>query len=240
MKNLLFQLIICCFFISLLSLVACNSGPVRDRNRVYMPDMGYPLSYSDATDGYDFLKKEGINYVKHPVSGTIYRGESLPVNIKKDLPGDTTQYFLSNSIKNPINSLTPFEYKETERLYLIYCGICHGKNIDGNGPLYNGGSGPFPAKPATLVGDIYYDMFTEGRMYYSVTFGKNLMGSYATLLTREQRWKIIYYIKQKQLEDLAKKNPNDGNKVNNVSKVYNVRANKNGGFPTKKRNLKKL
>jgi mono/diheme cytochrome c family protein len=88
--------------------------------------------------------------------------------------------------------------KEAERLYLINCGICHGAKLDGNGPLYNGGNGPFAAKPATLVGDAKYEQMPEGQMFYSVTYGKNLMGSYASQLTRVQRWEVIAYIKSKQ------------------------------------------
>ena len=43
--------------------------------------------------------------------------------------------------------------KEAERLYLINCGICHGQKLDGEGPLYNGGNGPFASAPANFVGD---------------------------------------------------------------------------------------
>ncbi|TAD85029.1 MAG: cytochrome c, partial [Bacteroidetes bacterium] len=39
---------------------------------------------------------------------------------------------------------------------------------------------------------------TDGTMFYSITYGRNLMGGYASQLTPEQRWKIIYYIKSKQ------------------------------------------
>ena len=38
----------------------------------------------------------------------------------------------------------------------------------------------------------------EGTMFHSVTYGKNLMGSYASQLSTEQRWMIIHYIKEKQ------------------------------------------
>jgi hypothetical protein len=38
----------------------------------------------------------------------------------------------------------------------------------------------------------------EGQMFYSLTFGKNLMGSYASQLTAKQRWEVIHYIKVKQ------------------------------------------
>ena len=38
----------------------------------------------------------------------------------------------------------------------------------------------------------------EGQMFYSATYGKNKMGSYASQLNTEQRWMVIAYIKSKQ------------------------------------------
>jgi hypothetical protein len=35
-------------------------------------------------------------------------------------------------------------------------------------------------------------------MFYSVTYGKNLMGSYASQLNTKQRWMVIAYVKSKQ------------------------------------------
>jgi mono/diheme cytochrome c family protein len=99
--------------------------------------------------------------------------------------------------------------KEAERLYLINCAICHGAKLDGNGPLYNGGDGPFPAKPATLVGDAKYEKMPEGEMFFSVTYGKNLMGSYAAQLDSKQRWMVIAYIKSKQPQPKPTEAPAD-------------------------------
>ena len=81
---------------------------------------------------------------------------------------------------------------------LINCGICHGAKLDGNGPLYKDGNGPYAAKPATLVGDAKYEAMPDGQMYYSIAYGKNLMGSYASQLSRDQRWMVIHYIRAKQ------------------------------------------
>ena len=113
-------------------------------------------------------------------------------------PGDTANYFASRTLSNPIASLNAVELKETERIYLINCGICHGPKLDGNGPLWKDGDGPYPAKPATLVGDAKYEAMPDGQMFYSLTYGKNLMGSYASQLTAKQRWEVITYIKIKQ------------------------------------------
>ena len=43
----------------------------------------------------------------------------------------------------------------------------------------------------------------EGTMFHSVTYGKNLMGSYASQLSTEQRWMIIHYIKEKQAANVS-------------------------------------
>jgi hypothetical protein len=40
-------------------------------------------------------------------------------------------------------------------------------------------------------------------MFYSVAYGKNLMGSYASQLSRKQRWMVIRYIKTKQMKAKA-------------------------------------
>ena len=52
--------------------------------------------------------------------------------------------------------------------------------------------------PPTLAGDAKYDVMPEGQMFYSVTYGKNKMGSYASQLDTRQRWMVIEYIKSKQ------------------------------------------
>ena len=196
------------FYIILLSVcgmtafVACNDEIKRNPNDVYMPDMAYSRAYETYAD-HSFLKDSGINYTNMPVAGTIARGEEMPFHVAKDKVGDTANYVASKQIKSPVDSMSKSDLVEAERLYLINCGICHGPKLDGNGPLYKGGDGPYPAKPATLVGDAKIEAMPVGQMFYSVTYGKNLMGSYASQLNRKQRWQIIAYIKQKQADKKA-------------------------------------
>jgi len=186
--------------------VACSDEIKRNPNDVYMPDMAYSRAYETYAD-HSNLKDSGINYTNMPVAGTIARGEEMPFHVAKDKQGDTANYTASKLVKSPIDSLSKNDLVEAERLYLINCGICHGAKLDGNGPLYKGGEGPYPAKPATLVGDAKYEAMPEGQMFYSVMYGKNLMGSYASQLNRKQRWQIIRYIKLKQAEGKASATP---------------------------------
>ncbi len=192
--------ILSCLLITGVIMISC-SDIKRKPGRVYMPDMAYSRAYEtySVTEAQkEALQKQGINYSNTPVAGTIKRGELFPFALAKDKDGDTSNYVASKQIKNPLSVMDDLQHAEAERLFLVNCAICHGPKLDGNGPLYRGGDGPYPAKPATLVGDAKYEAMTEGQMYYSVTYGKNKMGSYASQLDTRQRWMVISYIKSKQ------------------------------------------
>ena len=190
------------FCLSLVLLASCSSDVRRDTGRIYMPDMTYSRAYETyalTPEEKEILLKKGIHFSNIPVKGTLKRGALIPFDIPMDsVAGDTTNYVASKQVKNPLSALDETTMTEAKRLYLVNCAICHGPKLDGNGPLYRGGDGPFPAKPATLVGDAKYEAMPEGQMYYSVTYGKNKMGSYASQLDTRQRWMVIAYIKSKQ------------------------------------------
>ncbi|TAG99492.1 MAG: cytochrome c [Sphingobacteriales bacterium] len=185
--------------ITLVIAVGC-SNVRREPGKVYMPDMAYSRAYETYSPSPVFVDGQTN---REPVSGTVKRGDAYPFHVAMDKAGDTANYYASRAVKNPLPALSADDLKEAERLYLINCGICHGTKLDGNGPLYNGGDGPYPAKPATLVGDAKYESMPEGQMYYSTTYGKNLMGSYASQLQPKQRWMVIAYIKSKQAKPAA-------------------------------------
>jgi mono/diheme cytochrome c family protein len=165
----------------------------RNPGRAYMPDMVYSRAYETYASSDDRLRSSGAHYNARPVEGTIARGDAFPYKFKND----TTGYNQSVTVKNPLDSQA-VNMVEAERLYLVNCAICHGTKLNGDGPLYKGGNGPFPAKPATLVGDAKYEAMPAGQMFHSVTFGKGAMGSYASQLNTMQRWMVIAYVKSKQ------------------------------------------
>lgn len=173
--------------------VSCNKIR-RSPGRSYMPDM----AYSRALETYattEALQKEGIYYNAMPVAGTFARGD---MNWHYPYANDSAGYANSKNVVNPLPKLDAKQYLEASRLYLVNCGICHGEKLDGNGPLWNGGSGPFPAAPRNLLTDPVVANMAEGTMFHSLTYGRNTMGSYASQLTTEQRWMVIHYIKEKQ------------------------------------------
>lgn len=187
-----------------LVITSCRMGK-NDPGKVYMPDMFYSRAYEtyagldSARFTNDTLLAGGkIYYDRMPVAGTIARGEMAVFPLAMDKAGDSTNYVASKSIANPLPALSAVDYLEAARLYLINCGICHGDKLDGNGPLYKGGDGPYKAAPKNLIGDPVVSTMPDGQMFYSITYGKNAMGSYASQLSTKQRWMIVHYLKEKQ------------------------------------------
>ena len=175
-----------------IAIVSCNKVR-RNTGRAYMPDMAYSNAYETYGASEERLSKSGAHYNGRPVEGTIARGDMFPYTLKNDTLG----YTQSASVTNPLPPLDAKKYLEAARLYLINCAICHGDKLDGNGPLFKGGDGPFTAAPKNFM-DADMKAMPEGRMFHSVTYGKGQMGSYASQLSTEQRWMIIHYVKEKQ------------------------------------------
>jgi mono/diheme cytochrome c family protein len=168
----------------------------RDPGRIYMPDMTYSRAYESyaerdttlfTTDKFD---KGGnkIYFNASPVAGTVKRGQSFAYTVAND----STGYKLSSTVQNPFKEeLAGAELEEISRLYNINCGICHGEKAAGNGPLSTGGK---IGGVANLTLPNYIAM-ADGTMFHSIEYGKGVMGSYASQLSREQRWKIVKYIR---------------------------------------------
>lgn len=171
----------------------------RSPGRTYMPDMGNSRAYETYSSTAN-LDSHGIRYTRQPVPGTIKRGELFPFPLAKDATGDSVNYNLSKQVQNPMPALNGSQMKEAERLYLVNCAICHGQKLDGNGPLYNGGNGPYAAAPRNLLTDPIVTNMPDGQMFYSITYGKGQMGPYGPQLSTTQRWMIINYINTKQNE----------------------------------------
>jgi mono/diheme cytochrome c family protein len=175
-------------------------GVKRDAGSIYMPDMAYSRAYESyaSRDSAIFTtdvnnKGSKIFYNNLPPAGTVKRGEMFPTASLQDTTG---VYATSSSMKNPYDSvtLTKAQLAEAGRLFNVNCGICHGADGAGGGPIASAGH---IGGVANLTSSAYIKM-TDGTMYHSITYGKGLMGSYASQVTRAQRWMIIKYIRTMQ------------------------------------------
>ncbi|RYZ23434.1 MAG: c-type cytochrome [Chitinophagaceae bacterium] len=185
-----------------LSITGCGGAHGNDPGDAYMPDMYYSRAYetygyNNSREDHNPAGKDGsrAHYNGMPVPGTIARGDAYTFPIAA---GDSG-YAQAAAYRAPgqPTTFTPAQTKEAERLYLINCAICHGSALDGNGPLWKGGDGPYPAAPRNLMDD-YTKKLSDAQMYHVITYGKGQMGSYASQVHPEQRWWIINYIRSKQ------------------------------------------
>jgi mono/diheme cytochrome c family protein len=124
-----------------------------------------------------------------PAEGSIARGH-LPYGI----PNTNEGYELAGSIlKNPIAN-TELTLAEGKDIYTKFCAHCHGKEGKGDGPTVTaGGHPPPPAYDSKTLKNL-----SEGKMFHTITYGKNLMGPHASQLSVEERWKVIRYVQTLQ------------------------------------------
>jgi cytochrome c len=90
---------------------------------------------------------------------------------------------------------TQENYAEGKVLFMHFCSPCHGETGQGDGEVTKHGYPPPPSysKGQSSRGGAMKDL-TDGKIYHTVTYGVNAMGSYASQLSPEERWKVIMYV----------------------------------------------
>ena len=131
---------------------------------------------------------------RKPVKGTIAEGKK-PFSIKK---GDRS---LAKAVKMPIPYTETSALAEGKAYYEIFCVHCHGPKGEGKGSLIK--KELFLKPPAYNNGTT--KELSPGEIYYTIYYGKGMMGSHASQIVEEKRWKIVQYVQTLQgnkLEDL--------------------------------------
>ncbi len=124
-----------------------------------------------------------------PVKGSIARGY-LPYAYPNTAEGyEQAGLYLHNPL--PAGDREKNE-KDGEALYGKFCVHCHGATGGGDGKV----GGKLPGAPPAYNGTL--KDLPEGKIFHSITYGKGLMGSHASQLTQEERWKLVYYVQKLQ------------------------------------------
>lgn len=121
----------------------------------------------------------------------VYAYEDVPFNTGR-IPGTT------NFVPLDPLPLTRQVLERGEQRFKINCMPCHGPAGDGKGitSKYNMFS------MANFHDKRLVDM-PDGEIFNTITYGKNLMGSYGANVTVEDRWAIIYYVRTLERSQLA-------------------------------------
>jgi len=118
--------------------------------------------------------------MRTPVEGTVAKG-FIPYPYK----GQTNP---TEVLANPFLA-TKENIALGKAKYFTYCSPCHGHFADGDSRL----RGQFP-NPPTLHSKRARD-FSDGMIYHIITNGQNVMPSYSSQITRDERWAIVNYVR---------------------------------------------
>jgi len=153
----------------------------------FMPDM----YTSPSIEVYGVTKFNGDDIYSTqfmPVKGTIARGY-----IPYAYPNNDEGYNAAGLyLKNPI-SLSDKVLAEGEKLFAQNCVHCHGATGAGDGKVGQKLPGPPPPYNSGVTKTL-----PEGKIFHSITYGKGLMGNHASILTSDERWKLVHYVQKLQ------------------------------------------
>ena len=186
---------------------SCRYTDKSKRNIEYAPNMFYSIPLEPFTQGEkNEVFANGLN-AQTPPEGTVPREDSwiveeayAPYPYGNNFEGYEAAGLEFNSPLNDPSynaegvNCTEETYNKGKYLYEVYCIMCHGKNGMGQGKLVTEGVfGNVPAYSSEALREL-----PAGKMFHTLTYGKGIMGSYASQLSPKQRWEVICYIQEFQ------------------------------------------
>jgi len=176
---------------------SCTKDP-QSPGYEYMPDMYRGPAYE--TYGINSIFADSLSS-RVPVKGSIprYNAETLPFYEPYPYPNTNEGYELAGTnFKSPL-TVSPEVLEKGKIVYNNFCVHCHGDAGDGNGILVQ--RDKFAGVPS------YYSAalanLPEGKMYHSIFYGKNMMGSHASQINFEERWQVIHYVQKLRADGLG-------------------------------------
>lgn len=145
----------------------------------------------------DMMESPAIKAQDYDLEKPDQRANLLPP--EGTVPRGFQPYTLTDSIDaervmvNPVvgrNELLP----RGQKMYQVYCAVCHGPTGQGDGPIIEKWIAPIPSLMSKKIRD-----WKDGGIYHMIAAGRGLMGSYASQITSvEDRWLLVNYIRHMQ------------------------------------------
>ena len=159
------------------------------RNIEFLPDMVESVPYDSFAANQNFKNESTL---RMPVAGTIIRG--YPPLHYAATEADAKRAGLE--LVSP--AITRKEdLARGAAVYANFCETCHGPEGKGDGRSAQRG---VPAPPSFLAPNALG--LRDGQMFHILTYGQANMASYASQVDRDDRWRVIAYIRT--LQEAAK------------------------------------
>lgn len=213
-----FSIVTICIVAMTLSSCYYGYNDKSKRNKAYAPNMykslppePYSQTVEEGTSGEETALNpilDGGLHMQPAPDGTVPRTyeawyqteEYVPFHYPNTTAAyDSAGKYLTSPYKNEYASneginCSQQTFERGKVHYERFCINCHGPNGMGQGNLVT--SGAFGGVPA-YNDDAHKDL-PAGKMFFSITYGKGVMGPHAYQLTPEERWEVICYIQEFQ------------------------------------------
>jgi len=160
-------------------------NPVRP-NFEFLPQMAHTPRYNAFSPNPNFQNGATL---QRPEPGTIPR-ESMPLHYESTLQDALRA---GEELQSPVAQENQRSRDRGVSVFANYCAVCHGEGGAGNGPVAQRGYPP----PPSLLAEHALKM-KDGQLFHILTYGQNNMPSYASQLSREDRWNAVLHVRTLQ------------------------------------------
>ncbi|MFC3196354.1 c-type cytochrome [Parapedobacter deserti] len=184
---------------------SCGGNTTRSTGWEFSRNMYDPLGYNPDQPNANF--KDGKTAQVPPPGTTPIGFERFPYS------GSNEDYERAGAeLANPFDQ-SEANLKQGEALYQVYCAVCHGPEGRGDGPITKDRTldaesrqlENYPPPPSyarsdsinSSRGGLMADL-SDGKIYHTITYGLNMMGSHASQLSPEERWLVVMYVRELQ------------------------------------------
>ena len=159
---------------------------LKQRNFEVLPGMVQAVSYESFTASA--VLPGGVTQ-QVPPAGSIARGY-MPMHFE---PTPESARLAGETLSNPYSPTDSEALARGEEMFNIYCSICHGAGGLGDGTVAQRG---FPT-PASLLAPNARSI-ADGQILHIISVGQANMPGHASQIGREDRWKIVLWVRQLQ------------------------------------------
>jgi mono/diheme cytochrome c family protein len=178
--------------IACLAVIVASQPDITRPNYEYLPEMAHSPAYGAFAANPNFPDGKTL---RPPVPGTIPRGE-LPLPYAPT-PEDALR--AGAELTNPFSATDNAVVDRGYAIFTNFCVPCHGASAQGNGPVATRGFPPPPSLRAE-----HAVQMKDGQLFHVLSFGQGNMASYASQISREDRWKVILYVRDLQAQEARK------------------------------------
>jgi mono/diheme cytochrome c family protein len=154
---------------------------------------------------YGWFSDEQIPSERAPVTGTIPQGYHPYHVTEKD--EEKAAKHAGATLVNPVPR-TDAVLKQGQAIFGRICITCHGPRGESNGRIQ--GPDLFPAPPS--LHSAQAKSYADGRIWHVITRGWSKMPSYANVLTPEERWSVVHFVRALQLAKTMAEKKAEANK----------------------------